>query len=150
MPDGLWRGSSTVVSGNSGSGKTLFGLHFIFSGADGGETGMIATFQENPVQLARICSGFGWNLESDMVHVAYRSPVDLHIDEWVYDLLTQAQDAGVKWLLIDSLGDIKIAADEEVRFPETVACRDHRGHDPGEGLVRRHRRGDRRRDLTSL
>ncbi len=118
VPDGLWRGSSTVVSGNSGSGKTLFGLHFIFSGADGGETGMIATFQENPVQLARICSGFGWNLESDMVHVAYRSPVDLHIDEWVYDLLTQAQDAGVKRLLIDSLGDIKIAADEEVRFRE--------------------------------
>ena len=31
--------------------------------------------------------GFGWSLDDEGVDVMYRSPVDVYIDEWVYELL---------------------------------------------------------------
>ena len=58
LADGYWRGASTVIAGPSGIGKTLLALHFVFAGAARGEPGVIATFQENPVQLERILHGF--------------------------------------------------------------------------------------------
>ena len=42
-----------------GAGKTLMGLHFIFSGAAHGEPGVVASLQENPVQLEKVAGGFG-------------------------------------------------------------------------------------------
>ncbi len=43
LGDGYWPGSATLICGPSGVGKTLLGLHFIFSGAHNGEPGLIAT-----------------------------------------------------------------------------------------------------------
>ena len=56
LAEGYRQGSSTLVAGPSGAGKTLMGLHFIFSGAASGEPGVIASLQENPVQLQRMAS----------------------------------------------------------------------------------------------
>lgn len=63
------------------------GLHFVMNGASQGQPAVIATLQENPTQLQRVLSGFGWSLSEPNVEVMYRSPVDIHIDEWVYDLM---------------------------------------------------------------
>ena len=67
------------------------GLHFIFNGAHDGDPGVIATLQENPVQLERIVRSFGWTLQESAIELMYRSPVDVYIDEWVYDLLAAAE-----------------------------------------------------------
>jgi circadian clock protein KaiC len=72
LAEGYAPGSSTLVAGPSGAGKTLMGLHFIFSGVANGEPGVIASLQENPVQLQRIARGFGWSLDEDLVTVLYR------------------------------------------------------------------------------
>lgn len=40
IADGFWKGSSTVIFGPPGSGKTLLGLHFIFKGIEMGEKGL--------------------------------------------------------------------------------------------------------------
>jgi circadian clock protein KaiC len=120
LVDGYWRGASTLVVGPSGAGKTLMGLHFVFAGARLGEPSLIATFQENPVQLEYICQGFGWSLRQDNVEVVYRTPVDVYIDEWVYELLGFVERSGAKRLMIDSLGDLRAAAGDEIRFREYV------------------------------
>ncbi|HKX33986.1 MAG TPA: ATPase domain-containing protein, partial [Actinomycetota bacterium] len=120
LNSGLWPGASTLVAGPSGSGKTLIGLHYIFRGAEMGRPGLIAGFQENPTQLERIVSGFGWSLDRDDVHVMYRSPVDMYLDEWVYELLEQIEEHGIRQILIDSLGDLRATATDEIRFREYV------------------------------
>jgi circadian clock protein KaiC len=120
LEDGYWAGSSTLIAGPSGSGKTLMGLHFIFNGAQQGESGIIATLQENNTQLRRIAAGFGWSLTEPGVEVMYRSPVDIYIDEWVDDLLRAVERNGATRVLIDSLGDLRLAAPDEIRFREFV------------------------------
>src|SRR5581483_6987287 len=62
LADGYAPGASTLIAGPSGSGKTLMGLHFVMNGARSGESGVIATLQENPTQLQRVLAGFGWSL----------------------------------------------------------------------------------------
>jgi circadian clock protein KaiC len=118
LTDGLYRGASTVMAGPSGIGKTLLALHFIFAGAAAGETGLFATFQENPTQLERIANGFSWSLDDPGIELMYRTPVDLYLDQWVYDLLDTAGRIGARRVAIDSLGDLRAAAGDELRFRE--------------------------------
>jgi circadian clock protein KaiC len=90
LADGYRPGSPTLVAGPSGIGKTLMGLHFIFEGAASGEPGVIASLQENPIQLQRLARGFDWSLDDAGVAVMYRSPNDVYIDEWVYSYSTSS------------------------------------------------------------
>jgi circadian clock protein KaiC len=120
LADGYSPGSSTLVAGPSGAGKTLMGLHFIFSGAAGGQPGVIASLQENPIQLERIARGFGWSLDHECVSVMYRSPNDVYIDEWVYELLDLCETTGAKRVMIDSLSDLQYATSDPIRFREFV------------------------------
>ena len=79
---------------------------------------MIATLQENPSQLERIASGFGWTLADDRLAVMYRSPVDVYIDEWVYDVLELVERSNARRVLIDSLTDIAFVTGDDQRFRE--------------------------------
>jgi circadian clock protein KaiC len=118
LADGYWPGASTLITGPSGSGKTLMGLHFVMNGARQGQPGVIATLQENPTQLQRVLAGFGWSLREPNVEVMYRSPIDIYIDEWVYDLMDTVERTRARRVLIDSLGDLRISAADEIRFHE--------------------------------
>lgn len=120
LSEGLYRGASTLLAGPPGIGKTLFALHFIFTGAQLGETGLIATFQENPSQLERILDGFSWSLDDPGIELMYRTPVDLYLDEWVYDLLDTIHRTGATRVAIDSIGDLRASAGEELRFREYI------------------------------
>jgi circadian clock protein KaiC len=120
LADGYWPGASTLIAGPSGSGKTLMGLHFVMNGARQGEPGVIATLQENPTQLQRVLAGFGWSLHEANVEVMYRSPVDIYIDEWVYDLIDAVERTGARRVLIDSLADLRMSAGDEMRFREFI------------------------------
>jgi circadian clock protein KaiC len=120
LADGYWPGASTLCVGPSGSGKTLMALHFIFNGVRQGERGVLATLQEHPAQLERIAAGFGWSLTEDGVELLYRSPVDIYVDEWVYELLDTVERTGARRVLIDSLSDLQLASPEPTRFREFI------------------------------
>jgi circadian clock protein KaiC len=115
---GYWAGAVTLVVGPSGVGKTLMGLHFLFRGAQAGEPGILATFQENETQLNRIVRGFGWSFQESQVSVLSRSTVDLYLDEWVYQLLERIEKTGARRVVVDSLPDLMAVAAEPVRFRE--------------------------------
>ncbi len=115
---GYWSGVATLVAGPTGIGKTLMGLHFLYRGAEAGEPGVIATFQENSTQLGRIVKSFGWSVDNPNVHILSRGVVDLHIDEWVYELIDFVEKTGARRVVIDSLLDLAAASGDGVRFRE--------------------------------
>jgi circadian clock protein KaiC len=115
---GYWSGSTTLIAGPSGIGKTLMGLHFLYHGAELGEPGIMATFQENQSQLERIVKSFGWSIDDPKVRILSRSVVDMNIDEWVYELLDLAEETSARRIVIDSLPDVQAAAADPVRFRE--------------------------------
>ena len=118
LKDGFWPGSSTLLAGPTGVGKTVMGLHFVLRGVHSGEPGVIATMQENPVQLQRVVQQFGWSLKDHDVTLMYRSPVDLYLDQWVYELFDAVEATGATRVLIDSLGDLQATSPDVSRFRE--------------------------------
>jgi KaiC len=112
---------ASIAWPSTGAGKTLMGLHFIFRGAAHGEPGILATLQESSAQLERITSGYGWAIDAPGVHIHSRSPVGLLIDEWLHELLAVAEETNARRLVVDSLGDLFIAAGDELRFREYMS-----------------------------
>ena len=60
---GVYKNSTTLLTGASGTGKTVFALHFIIEGAKRGEESLLIEFEESPDQLYRNASSFGWDLK---------------------------------------------------------------------------------------
>jgi circadian clock protein KaiC len=115
---GYWPGSATLLAGPSGAGKTLMGLHFLYAGAARNEPGTLVTFQESRTQLSRIVDTFGWSLADPAITILDRSPVDLHIDELVYELLDSIDESGSRRIVIDSLNDLMAAVADPTRTRE--------------------------------
>lgn len=60
---GLPRGSNVLVTGLPGTGKTIFGLNFLYKGAQLGENGLYISIDSSSEQLKLQGLRFGWNLE---------------------------------------------------------------------------------------
>ncbi|MBR8833567.1 MAG: circadian clock protein KaiC [Stigonema ocellatum SAG 48.90 = DSM 106950] len=61
---GLPLGRTTLVSGTSGTGKTLFSLEFLYNGISHfNEPGVFVTFEESPCDIIRNAKSLGWNLQ---------------------------------------------------------------------------------------
>ncbi|MFC0431974.1 ATPase domain-containing protein [Kutzneria buriramensis] len=120
LNDGYWPGSSTVVAGPSGAGKTVLGLQFVYRGADLGQKCTFTTLEENHVQLDRAIRSLGWDPNNDNVALRCESPNDIYIDQWFYELVDFLEATGCRRLVIDGVGDLAAACEDERRFGEFV------------------------------
>ncbi len=59
---GVPRGRTTLVMGGPGSGKTIFGLHFLAEGVRSGEPGIFVAFEESADRILANADGFGFGL----------------------------------------------------------------------------------------
>jgi KaiC/GvpD/RAD55 family RecA-like ATPase len=67
--DGLIEGgfpsnSSILVTGPSGTGKTIFCIQFLLHGASKGEKGLYVALEERPSDVRREMTRFGWDLSA--------------------------------------------------------------------------------------
>ncbi|MBD2776552.1 circadian clock protein KaiC [Iningainema tapete] len=61
---GLPMGRTTLVSGTSGTGKTLFSLQFLYKGITYfNEPGVFVTFEESPTDIIKNAYSFNWDLQ---------------------------------------------------------------------------------------
>ncbi len=58
---GFVKGSSILIVGAPGAGKTIFGLQFLLAGLKNGENGIYFTLEERKEDLLKDVERFGWN-----------------------------------------------------------------------------------------
>ena len=103
----LQRGSTTLVLGSSGAGKTIFGLQFLAAGAREGEQGLYYGFFENPSALVykaeRLGLELGEHVRSGRVTLRWQLPVERMLDALGHELLDAVKRTGARRLVIDGL-----------------------------------------------
>jgi circadian clock protein KaiC len=124
LEGGLPAGSTTMVAGSAGTGKTIIGLHFIIAGTRSGQPGVIVTLQENPVQLQGIAKSFGWDLQALqaqglLVHL-YHSPVELQPDIHATLIKDAVRRVGARRIFFDLISDIELATLDKVRYKDYI------------------------------
>jgi circadian clock protein KaiC len=120
---GVYRNSTTLITGTSGTGKTVGTLHFIMEGAKRKEQGLLVEFEESSDQLYRNAASFGWDLEkyvkSGVVKLLCLYPENLSIQQYYPLIRDLVLTNKTKRFAIDSLSAVKRITNEQ-RFLEFV------------------------------
>ncbi|MDG6243425.1 MAG: ATPase domain-containing protein [Methanolobus sp.] len=120
---GLFKHSSTLIAGNTGTGKTLFGLHFIIHGALNGEPGVISSFEDSPAELRRYAASVGLGLEEleqqGMIKTIYTPSSEINAGRHANELQESMEEIGAKRVLLDDISGFDYA------FGDAVAKKEH-------------------------
>jgi circadian clock protein KaiC len=109
---------TTLVSGTTGSGKTLFGLEFLMKGIlQFDEPGVFVTFEETPSDLRQIMASFNYDIEGNEAAGKWifidasigSSPQDAVVGRYDFGALISrighaVQTIGAKRIVLDSTG----------------------------------------------
>lgn len=104
---GLGRGTSTLLIGPAGCGKTSLALRWLSTAAERGEKSAAFIFEETVSTLMGRATGLGMNLpshvDSGRVHIEHLDPAEVSPGEFV-DLVRESVEIDhVRCVLIDSL-----------------------------------------------
>ena len=104
---GYFLGSTTVIAGMSGVGKTVMGLMYIAEGARCGEPSLFLSLDEQVPQLLRNASSIGIDLQKEidrgLVRLYYDAPQEIEVDRHFHDIERIVEEFKPKRVLIDSL-----------------------------------------------
>lgn len=104
---GYLLGSTTVVAGISGVGKSVMGLHYLAEGARCGQRSLMLSLDEPVRQIVRNAHSIGINLDafihSGLVRVQYDTPQEIEIDRHFHQIEQVIEDFKPTRVLFDSL-----------------------------------------------
>jgi circadian clock protein KaiC len=107
LDGGLLAGSSTVIMGGPGTGKTLLGMSFLLEGVRRGERGIYLGFGEGPGRIVQAASGIGLDaqgaLDRGELTMLWYPPTEGTADAVAWALLEEVSEEGQKRVFIDEL-----------------------------------------------
>jgi circadian clock protein KaiC len=108
---GLFRDSVTLVSGATGTGKTLTVTQFLQGGADAGERCLLLAFEESRDQLVRNATGWGFDfdqMERDgLLRVVCDYPDVFGLEDWLVTIQAAIRDFKPQRVALDSLSALE-------------------------------------------
>jgi circadian clock protein KaiC len=116
---GVLRATSSVALGFSGSGKTTLGMHFLNTGAEAGEAGLLFGFYESPDRILQSGERVGLKLRAHVTrglfsHV-WQPSYEFGLDRLGERLLSEVERIGAKRVVIDSLDGFRQSAIDPAR-----------------------------------
>jgi len=110
---GLPRGRATIVIGDAGTGKTVFGLQTLVNAAARGEPGIFVAFEEDADSVVLNAAPFGWglpalldnglrlfnaNIPADVVHAG-----DFELGGLLSAVSALARQTKARWVVFDAI-----------------------------------------------
>lgn len=103
---------SILLTGGPGTGKTVFGLQFVYECLKNKKPSVIVSFNESPDQLIAEAMRFGWDfrryVDSGMLKFVYITE-DISSDEHHWQIKNAVESIDARSVVFDGISDIKTA-----------------------------------------
>jgi circadian clock protein KaiC len=104
---GIAAGSSFLISGVAGTGKTLLLLEFIYKGAtEFGEKGIFFSFEETRERVIANAKGMGWDIEEQMkkgnIEIVFIPQPEIIVEKHLLMMKERAEKMGARRIAVDS------------------------------------------------
>lgn len=105
---GIPYGSSLLISGVAGTGKTLLSLEFVYRGSkEFGEKGIFISFEETEERLRAAARSMGWDLEGEIrrgnIEIIFVPQTDILVEKHLLQIHERIARLGAKRVAIDSV-----------------------------------------------
>jgi circadian clock protein KaiC len=108
---GFFRDSVILVSGATGTGKTLTVAQFLAGGAAAGERSLLLAFEESRDQMVRNASGWGIDFEAmerdGLLRMVCDYPEVMGLEEWLIRVKSLIEEFQPKRVALDSLSALE-------------------------------------------
>jgi len=112
---GFLENSVNLVTGETGTGKTMFACQFIWHGLQKGETGVYITLEEDPEDIREDARQFGWDFEKyekkGLFNIIYHDPAQINNLGSV--IIDEVKRLKAKRLVVDSTSVVGMS----IEFP---------------------------------
>jgi circadian clock protein KaiC len=114
---GIFEGSTTMVVGVSGVGKTVLSTQILREGARNHKTrGLLVSLDEHPAQIIRNASTLGLDIEDQVadgtIRIMFESPQELDIDAHFNRIIQLVEKHDIKRMVIDGMTSYSTAIGE--------------------------------------
>jgi len=110
---GLEKGTTTVISGASGVGKTTLGLQFLQAASERGERSVVYTFEEDERTLLKRAESIDINLSDlindDQLKLKKVDPLEFTPGEFSHLLIKEAEKNNTKTIMLDSVSGYRLS-----------------------------------------
>lgn len=108
LGEGIPYGSSLLVSGVAGTGKTILSLEFVYRGAkEFGEKGIFFSFEETTERLVAAATGMGWDLAGQIkkrnIEIVFIPQTEILVEKHLLMMKDRIESLGAKRIAIDSV-----------------------------------------------
>ena len=105
---GIPHGSTLLVSGSAGTGKSMALLEFIYRGASQfGEKGIFFSFEETAERIFAVGKGLGWDIEGEIergnIKIIVISQLEIRVEENISLIQEEVARFGATRVVIDSI-----------------------------------------------
>jgi circadian clock protein KaiC len=118
MDGGIYKGSVTLVSGISGTGKTVLSVQFLTNAIKTGHKTLLVSLDEHPRQLIRNAKSLGFDLEglvdSGDLFIHYESPLELELDVHFDRIVKLVEQEQIDCVVFDSIAVYEMTSRGEV------------------------------------
>lgn len=118
---GIPQGHMVMVSGNTGTGKTIFGMHFLRQGIVEGENTVFVALEEPVEQVKKTALAHGWDFnryeKEGKARFITTHLIDISNDKLLYQIIAAVEGINAKRVVIDSVSTLFSAtmSEEQVR-----------------------------------
>jgi circadian clock protein KaiC len=116
---GYFLGSTTVIVGISGVGKSVMALHYLAEGARRGERSVLLTLDEQVPQVMRNAASIGIDLQGPLdrglVRLYYEPPQELEVDQHFNKIEQIIEEFKPRRVVLDSLATYDSAMGTQAR-----------------------------------
>ncbi len=105
LEGGFIKGSAVLVTGGAGTGKTIFGLQYLWEGLKKGEPGVYITLEEDVEDIKEDARKFGWDFaeyeKKGLFRIVYFDP--LQVNEMGINVVDDIGKIDAQRVVIDSV-----------------------------------------------